>query len=187
MSEEKNISASKVRKPLGKRLASVLFASTPAEVKDYLLTEVVEPAAKDLLSDVVSMGIDKLIYGSASRGKSSNKGGNVVRSSLGTAYVDYSSSSKKPSATARDRAAGVSIYNDDIVFETYAEAEDTRQMLITILEEYQAVQIGKLYDHLKWPTQPMDFKYGWRNLSSAKVTRDRRGWVLVLPKVEYLD
>jgi hypothetical protein len=76
---------------------------------------------------------------------------------------------------------------DDIIIESKPEAEEVLTVLVEAIEMYESCAVADLYEAVGLPTDFTDHKWGWFNLSSAYVKRDRVGYSLVLPKPEPLE
>lgn len=170
------------RKTLGKKMSESFFGDDGKGVLHYVIYDVLIPAAKSTISDMVSGGIEVLLFGDT-------KGRNVKRDK-GKSFVSYSSyyngiSDKRD--RDRDRSSRARHNFDDIVFETRGEAEEVLSCLVDLIEDYGMASVGDYYDLAGITSNFTDDKYGWDNLSSASVSRDRNGYVINLPKTRMLD
>ena len=172
-----------IKKKSGLRKFADGFVSEDAgTVKSYIFSEVILPGLKDLIVDMVTDGINLLVNGESSRRKKSNRGG--------VSYVSYEGNTKKRD---RDRGRESSerrhAYSyDEIVLETRADAEEVLNQMDELIETYDAVSVGDLYDLVGVSGSYTDNKYGWTNLRNADVVRVRGGgYALKLPKALPLD
>src|SRR5215207_4048551 len=130
-SSEKKIEAvvtgavSRRKKPLGKRFAETFFGGNLKKVAQYILEEVLLPAAKDTVADVVSQGIERMVYGEAR--SSSRRTGYRPGNSHG--HVSYNRFSQGPPSSSRrddprptNRRSRSPLDFDDIILATRAEA-----------------------------------------------------------------
>lgn len=116
------------KKSLGKRFMETFIGDDIKNVKSYILHEVLIPAAKDTISDIVE-GITSTIQGSIDVSLFGETRRRPVKGKRqnGSTYVSYNSysSNKKEDrrevSNTRNRARH---QFDDIVFETRAEAEE---------------------------------------------------------------
>jgi len=61
-----------------KKMADVFMAEDVTSVKDYIIMDVLLPAAKKAISDMVTSGIDMILYGETrSHGKDRDRGSRV--------------------------------------------------------------------------------------------------------------
>jgi len=77
-----------------------------------------------------------------------------------------------------------SVYGpDSVIFDLRSDAEIVYGRMIELLQMYQNVSVGDMYDlaGLTSPHGYTDFKYGWRDLSGARVVPFGSKWVISLP------
>lgn len=152
------------------------------KVKSYIFMDVLLPALKKLVSDVVTDGIDMILYGETGRTKKSS-------SSTGQ-YVSYSSYSSRD----RDRTRYSSDSNrgrmnlDDIEFERKSDADNVLTQMDEIIDRYGTVSVADLYDLAGLVAPHTATRYGWTNISSAEPMRTRHGaWVIKFPRAIAID
>ena len=167
-------------KPVRKRLSEAVLAEDVKDVKTYLVWDVLIPALKDTASDLVKRGVDAMLYGS---GKSPN-----VERHGNASYRKYQTASDKrysrPSARYNRRAA---FDFDDIVLEDRRDAEAVLERLVDYTMEYKMASVADFYELVDFPTTYIDNRYGWDDLSDARVIRVRDGYILDLPKPVALE
>lgn len=165
------------------KLTDVFLAEDVTNVKSYIIDEVLIPAAKKALSDIVTNGIDMLLYGET-RSKSKEKGSRVSYSK----YYDRDRDDRYERDRGRSRRNIRNGYDyDDIVLESRGEAEDVLDRMDDLLDTYGVVSVADLYDLVGIQGSYTDNKYGWSNLRNADVQRLRDGYLLKLPKALPLD
>ncbi len=178
------------KRSLGQRIKNYIFAGNMQDLRGYLISDILVPTVKDLISESVSKGIDMLLFNDSSpRRSSSNRIREASRSSLGNAYINYNNSSSnrdRRNKPARDRYVEENVAELEDGYLTWAtrpKAEEVRNKMIDILDEYDVVTVGTFYELAGFKTEPNDFNYGWYNLSTAEVVRTRDGrYRLELPK-----
>lgn len=173
-----------------KPLLARIFGNHMEQVGTYILWDVLLPAAKSTVSDIINNGIEMMLYGEPGT-SSRRKGGRLLRD-RDRSYVSYNSMYDKPSRRSRqqEKRGGrqSSRHNfDDIIIESKPEAEEVLTVLVEAIEMYESCAVADLYEAVGLPTDFTDHKWGWFNLSSAYVKRDRFGYSLVLPKPEPLE
>lgn len=178
------------KKGLGRKFMSSLDGGDDTEtIKTYLWWDVLVPAAKDLISDMVTSGVEMFLYGST-------KGSRTTRN-RGYSNIDYSRRSRVPAQRPTQQYGNTrqnysvqrrAIHNfDDIILETRGEAELVLSQLAELVEMYEQASVADLYDMIGVSSSFVDNKYGWRNVASAGTSRVRGGYILNLPRVEELD
>lgn len=176
-----------LKKPsAAKKVEEALLADDAKTVKTYLLWDVLIPAIKDTLSDLVKKGIDALLFGEEHRGNGS------VKRSGDTSYVSYSSyynrnrdrSGRAQASRGRSRRT---MSFDDILFETRADAEEVLENLVDLTMMYGLASVSDFYELAGIEYNYIDNRWGWYELSEARVLRVRDGYILDLPRTEKLD
>lgn len=166
----------KTRKKTGARkFADVFIAEDISNVKSYILMDVLVPAIKKAISDIVTNGIDMILYpGGTGR---SNKSSSASKIS----YRNYYDKRDEDRRTHENRTRHVYSY-DDIVLEHRSEAEDVLARMDELIETYDVVSVADLYDLIGKTCNYTDNKYGWTNIRTAEVVHVRDGYLLKLPK-----
>ena len=162
-----------------RKFTDVFVSEDMASVKDYILMEVLLPAAKKAIADAVTNGIDMLLYGEA-RSKNRDRGSRV-------SYTRYYERDRERDYErgARTRARGYDY--DDIILDTRREAEEVLDRMQDLIDTYGMVSVADLYDLVGISGIYTDNKYGWTHLRSADVQRVRDGYLLKLPKALPFD
>ena len=161
-----------------KKFADTFIAEDITSVKDYILMEVLLPAAKKAISDIVTNGIDMILYGET-RSKSKSRESRVSY----TKYYDRDRDYDRPT-----RIRGRYGYDyDDIILDTRKEAEEVLDRMDDLIDNYGMVSVADLYDLVGVSGNYTDNKYGWTNLRNADVQRVRDGYLLKLPKALPFD
>lgn len=144
-------------------------------VKSYIFMDVLVPAIKKAISDIVTNGIDMILYnGESGRNKKSSS------------YVSYNRYSSNDRHVSGSRTRYGYDY-DDVVIPTRSEAEDVLNAMDEMLDTYGVVSVADLYDLVGVSCNYTDNKYGWMSLRTAEVVRVRDGWVIKLPKAQPID
>lgn len=183
---ERVTSAEPVRrkKSLWKQFRSMIFSGDGKTAVNYVVTEVLFPAAKDALVEAGHSGLEKLIYGESRSGR--RRGGPPAG---GTGYVSYNQvSSDRPPMPRRSvsRPARARGDFDEIVLSSRSEAEEVIDQLYDVLSRYEAVTVADLYELTGIESTHTDHKWGWTDLHGASVARVRSGYLLNLPDPESL-
>ncbi len=156
------------------------FVSEDARnVKSYVFGEVLIPAIKKAISDIVTDGIDIILYGESRRG-----------SRRSTAdRVSYRSYYDRERQRTPDRGYSVaSAYSyDDIILSTRGEAEEVLERMDELMEKYGLVRVADLYDLVGVTGNYTDNKYGWTNIRSATIARVRDGYMIRMPRAVPID
>ncbi|MCX7817551.1 MAG: hypothetical protein N2317_08620 [Syntrophales bacterium] len=173
------------KKSLGKRVLETFIGDDINSVGSYILHDVLIPAAKATITDMVQGGIEMFLYG--------ERKGSRTRRENGRSYVSYNSySSSSPRRDDRDRR-DISSKNrarhsfDDIILSSRGEAEEVLSNLVDLVLDYGQASVSDLYELVGITANFTDNKYGWTDLASASVSRVRDGYMINLPKPVLLD
>lgn len=163
-----------------KSKVSSILADDVKNVKDYILLDVLVPAFKNAITDIVKNGCDMLIWGEVRHDR--KKHAKTSRIS----YSDYYDRDRRDSRDYRSARSGYDF--DDIILDTKAEGLEVLDSLEDVIEKYDQASVADLYDLVGLSGNYTDYKYGWKNLRSADVVRTRDGdYILKLPRAVALD
>lgn len=162
------------------KFSETFFGDDTKSVGSYIVWDVLLPAAKNTISEMVSTGIEMLLFGEAR--------GDRTRRDKGRSYVSYSSIYGRGRSERQEPLRNRARHKfDDIIIESRGEAEEVLSGLVELIENYDVASVADFYDLVGATSDYSDNKYGWDNLSRASVTRVREGYILVLPKPLALD
>lgn len=171
---------------LGDQLATVFLGDHLNNIMSYIGKEVLLPAIRDAISDIGHGAIDSMFF--REPGYTERRG----RKDRGNSYIPYDKASYKASSdrdrrTSSEKRSSRDIYN--IYLDSRGEAEEVIFRLVDHIEQYGDASVSDLYDLVGITGNFTDNKYGWTNLSTAKVVRRRGGtdYCLDLPTPELLD
>lgn len=171
----------KIRKRSGAQKLTDIFVPGDVEnVKHYILTDVIVPAVKKAIVDVVSDGVNMLMYGESGSHKSNSVASKVSYRS----FYDQKSNNRERYSSIQTRT-GYSY--DNIVLESRGEAEDVLTRMDELLATYGMVSVADMYDLCGVTPQYTDNNYGWTNIRNAQIVRIRDGYVIKMPKPMPLD
>jgi hypothetical protein len=168
------------RKSLRKQFSETFVAGDAKSAIAYVVMDVLLPAAKDMIVEAGSQGIEKLIFGDTRRRR-----GSTPPQAGPTGYVSYNRYSM---GAARDAAERVmsrqsrARHNfDEIVLEERAEAEEVIDRLFDLVSRYESASVADLYELVGIVPSHTDNKWGWTDLRGSGVSRVRDGYLLDLP------
>ena len=167
--------AKRIKKNEMARFKDVFISEDAKNVKSYILSDVLIPAVKKLINDIVTDGIQMILFGGTSR-KSGSSGSRVN-------YVSYNnySNSRNENSVIRRPVTGYSF--DKIRIDNRGEAEEVLSQMDAIIEKYGMARVTDFYDLVGVTGNYTDNKYGWSNLSTARIVRTSDGgYVIELPR-----
>ena len=165
------------KKSEARKFADVFISENVSNIKDYIFMDVLVPAIKKTIENIVVDGIDMLLYGEA--GHTRRKSGSKV--SYSKCY------DRRDDRFASESRRSSRFDYDEIKFETRGEAEAVLDEMEDIIDAYSVVTVSDLYDMADLTSPYTANRYGWSSLRSAEVIRTREGYFLKLPKPKPID
>ena len=147
------------------------------DVKSYVFGDVLIPAIKKAISDIVTDGIDIILYGE-SRGK---RGRSTAEKISYRSYYDRNDSHRRPVASYNDYSY------DSIILSSRGEAEEVLARMDELMDTYGLVSVADLKDLVGINGNYTDNKYGWTSIKSAEVVRVRDGYTIKMPRAVPID
>lgn len=162
------------RKKTGvRKLTDIFVSEDAANVKSYILMDVLIPSVKKAVSDIVTNGIDMILYGESGRTKKTSPSSKI-------SYRSYYERDDERYRESRKAKTGYSY--DEIVLETRGEAEEVLTRMDELIETYGMVSVADLYDLVGITCNYTDNKYGWTSVRNAEPVRIRDGYMLKLSR-----
>lgn len=174
---------------LGRRMSETFLGGDARSVGGYIFWDVAVPAGKSIITDMVSEGIERLLFGeSRPRGRrTSSIGGG------GGSFVNYGKHSTSRTMNERDRREIVgrptrhSHSVDDVYLASRHEADEVLEAMYLLLEKYEIVTVADLYRLLDEDASPVDARWGWASLQGSDVRRARGGdYQIILPAPDHI-
>lgn len=162
-----------------RKLADEFISEDAKNIKSYVLGDVLIPAIKKAISDIVTDGIDMILYGGSRPG---NRRSAADR-------VSYRNYYDRDNRSSRDTRA-ITNYGysyDDIILTTRGEAEDVLMRMDELMDTYGLVRVADLKDLVGVTGQYTDNKYGWTNIRNAEIVRVRDGYMIKMPRAVPID
>lgn len=164
------------KKPLAKRFVETFFGDSIHDLPRYIVLDVLLPGVRDSLFDIISY----ILYPGSGGARRSAPTMRVN----GRTYTNYSAIS-----TSRPTPPIESIPDDrgDLLFVNKVDADKVLEKLRSYIAEYGRATIGDLYDAAGLTADSSSYKRGWTDLSQARVTHVRDGWILYMPPAGRID
>lgn len=166
--------AAKVKKKSElQKLANIFIAEDIPNVKDYIVNDVIVPAIRKTLWDIVTGSAD-MFFGN---GRSSNKS---YRSNK-VSFRDYSTMSD-------DKYKSRSTFEyDDITLDSKSECIAILTQMDEILDQYKVVTVLDYYDLAGVTMDSSSANYGWTDIRDARIVRTRDGYVIKFPRARPIN
>lgn len=190
--ETKKIVSGKVtkkKKSLVNKIVSTFVDEDIDNVKDYVIFDVLIPAFKNTVSEVVSTGVDMMLFGDTNR---SHNRPNHMRRDGGRSYVSYQKCYDQNSQRNNGRREPIHVNRkeyqfDNLLIDNRSDAEDVMSAMVERVDLYGVATVADLFGYMGISTNYTDHKYGWDNLNMGCVRRVRDGYLLDLPEPIIVD
>ena len=178
--------AKKVKKPLGQKIADTFVQGDISDVGRHLVQDILIPSAIETIGDMGHNLVDGMIYGDDAPARArSRRNRNRPTTSIDRGTGRNQRLNRQTQHNRR------TLNFDDIFLDTREEAVLVLEELQSRIEDYDQATVADLYDAVGWDHDYTESKYGWYDLTDAKVIRVRgpegTGYSLSLPKAEVLD
>jgi hypothetical protein len=158
------------------KFADSMISEDAANVKSYILMDVLLPAIKKAVVDIVTDGVNMILYGETSVSSRKSSGSKV-------SYRKFYEDDRRDSRSEQKRRYDY----DEVVFDSRRDAEEVLASMEDLVDRYKVVSVMDFYELADQKSVYTDRYYGWTNLRSAEVIRVRDGYTIKLPKPLPID
>ena len=165
-----------VKEEKKKGFFSKFFSDGLGSIGTYLWNDILVPAFKKTLNDMISDGTSMILFGTP---KNKQQPTNYNRIS----YNSYSN------VTSYNRPRPTTTYaQTDVTVDTKNDADTVLNTLYDLLQQYGVVRVADFYDIVGLPSSFTDNKFGWMDISTADIIRTTEGryWIK-MPKAMPID
>ena len=153
------------------RMSDVFISEDVRTVKNRIFMDVIVPGIKNVIADIVTRGIQMILYGDTVRPNQAPG----ARYNYGSCF--NSASQQKPPTVNT-----VSYGYDDPIVHSRGDAERILQEMAEIIQEYKSASIADLYDLCGITGRPTDMNYGWTELGGARPVLVPGGYLIQMPR-----
>lgn len=178
------------KKSLGRKFKDQFAGDDAQTVGQYLLFDVVLPATKNLIFDMLTEGAKRMLFG-GTRPMSSGMG-SVLGSR--TNYSSYSGGRQTTiiapgSPASREMTPQQRAMHDfsGVILSSRGEAEEIIEVLSNLIDQYSAATVNDFYACIGQTPEFTAVKYGWKSMAQAQVRQTRDGYLLELPRPAILE
>lgn len=182
-----------IQKPgIGRKFRNLFLEADIKSAARYVVADVLIPAARNLVVDATTKGMERLVYGDRAI-RRRNYGSHESRIS----YNSIPSSRDRgyggsPLRDAHSRNAppvlpeprGRTLQSRDLVFSSREEADLVLEKMNDVIDQYEVVSMADLNDLVGIPSSHTDNKWGWSNLKDVKIHQVREGFLIDFPPAE---
>lgn len=174
------------KKSLGTKIKNMIIEADFKTVIRTVVSNVLVPAARNMVSDAFHEAVDRTIYGEAAvRHRRHGPGSRVTYNN--PISRPYSSDPRDPRRMApsvepgprRSRQRGA-----DFILSSKEEAQLVLERMNDIIDTYDVVSIADLNELVGFPTSHVDNKWGWVFLGDVDIRQLREGYLIDLPPAE---
>jgi hypothetical protein len=162
------------KRGLREKFGEAFLSEDSNTVVSYVLMDVLVPAFKSMVSDAVSQGIERILFGDSRPRHAPTRSG----------YTNYTRYSDRTDRRDLSRKARATHDFNDVILESRGEAEDVLDRLRDLISQYEVATVNDLYDLTGLTGEFTDDKWGWYDLRSASVRSIRGGYLLNLPRTQ---
>lgn len=163
------------------KFADEFISEDARNLKSYVIGDVLIPAIKKAVSDIITDGIDIILYGGTSKGPNRRTTADKV------SYRAYYDGDRRDSRQSSQYQSRNSYSYDDIILNSRGEAEDVLSRMDELMDTYGLVRVADLYDLVGISGNYTDNKYGWTNIRNAEIVRVRDGYMIKMPRAIPID
>lgn len=175
------------KQSFGEKVKAVFVEADFRSVARYVVSDVLIPAARNMIVDASTKGIERMMYGDRTFRQRGGSFGQQSRMTYGGSpiqRVDYRHPNTRPPSQmgpAYPRSG-----RHDFILDSRDEANEVLQKMHDILEMYDVVSVADLHELVGEPLSTVDQKWGWVNLVESQVQPVRGGYLVLLPPAEPL-
>ena len=184
---EKVISSEVVvhKKPLSRKFKDLIVGADFKSVTQYVIYEVLIPAARNTIVDASTKGIERMMYGeSAIRRRNLGAGPRITYNNPINRPGYRDSAHPRPTPLVPGESRSPRHNRDDFILSSREEAELVLERMNDIIETYEVVSVADLNDLVGFPTSYVDNKWGWSYLGEVQIQQIREGYLINLPSAE---
>lgn len=183
--EKKVIAKAKVQKKSAiKEALRTFFAQDLPEIAEHLVVDVAIPAAKNAITDMVTQGIQQLLYGEVDPRRRPQSGytsySRSSRSDRSRGY--YESRRSERSEPRQPKPTNV----EDLVFDTRGDAVDVIEFIADSIEQHGQVSVADLMSSVGIQPRYTDERWGWTTTDAFEIRQIREGWLVSADRPEPL-
>ena len=161
-----------------RKLTDIFISEDIANVKSYIVLDVLIPTIKKAISDIIKNGIDMILYGSSGSIRLNSTADRISYSKY------YDTNNRYISRESKVRSG---FRCDDVIFDNRGEAETVLFRMNELIDNYGMATVADFYDLAGLTGEYTSNNYGWTNIRSAEVVRARDGYIIKMPKAMPID
>ena len=174
--------AKRVERPASRRFFDFLFAESPKALGAKVARDVVVPRVKMGFEEAANSFLAGMLWGDSSVRPMSGVARSHTLRNGGTNYNVISGGNQAAISQARQANVRSSGNYQDLVLASQQEAELLLANMYALINEYSVVAVADLYEAAGITPDISDDSFGWRSLDGARISYNRDGYLLELPR-----
>lgn len=180
------------KKPLGQRFKDAFIAEDIADVRSWLIQDVLIPGAKNTILDMLSM-----VFFSKSGGRSASsysfyrpKGYGYSGASYAPYYQSQYNGQAHSGIQRQDRSYvshNAKVDYREVVLERRDDAQRVVDEMRGRIMEFGQVSIAEMLDFMEITSSYVDNNWGWTNPNCIGIKRMANGWLIDVAEAEPLE
>ena len=176
------------QKTLGERIAESFLAADIDEIRERTVFDWLIPGIKNLIEDIVHT----ILFGDSGRGvrrsRRDRDDGKMRRVPYDAMYDDPRRSTDSYISQRGSR-------KPELIFDYESQAQQVKSGMQEYIDDYGKISLKQFYNivsevtrgDIDIPTSYTQTRYGWYDITGARVIHVRDGWYLDIPRAEVIE
>ncbi len=175
------------KKSIGRKFKDLFIEADLKTVLRYVGSDVLLPAARNMIVDASSKGVERLLYGDSAIRRRNYGGGSRVtyNNPINRGYRDgvpFQTPRNAPSISSEPRSSRYG--QDNFIISSREEAAIVLERMNDIIDTYEVASVADLKDLVGIPPTHVDNKWGWIYLGDVQIRQIREGYLIDFPPAE---
>lgn len=174
------------KKSVGSKFKDLFIMADFRSVTQYIIADVLLPAARNMIVDATQEGIKRIVYGErAIRRQNYNNGPRVTYNNpINRGYQNTTShSASRTIAEPRVQRA----VREDFILASLSDAEQVVERMNDIVDTYEVISVADFNELVGYPSTHVDNKWGWTVVGNIPIRQVREGYLIDLPPAEPIN
>lgn len=174
------------KKSLGRKFKDIFVEADFKTVVKYVISDVLIPAARNMIVDASTKGIERMMYGERAIHRSSFGSGPRITYNNPINRASYRPGPPQRLAPSIEQGARRSSQHDrgSFILSSREEAEQVLERMNDIIDTYEVASVADLNELVGFSSSHVDNKWGWIFLGDVPVRQVREGFLIDLPDPE---
>ncbi len=171
------------KKSVGRKFKDIFIMADFRSVFQYVISDVLLPAARNMIVDGASKGVERMMYGDSAmrRRMGTGVGPRITYNNPINRGYRAATTTMAPTVTTGSRSRAT---REEFILSSREEAELVLERMNDIIDTYEIVSVADFNDLVGFPTSHVDNKWGWTFLGDVQIRQVREGYLIDLPQAE---